>query len=136
MLREFKEFLTEKNALALAIGVIIGGATTKLVSGVVGDLLMPIIAIVIPQGDWREWQWVLSEHTDKAGKLSVNAIKYGDFIGTVIDFVVISFVVFLITKMILPKPAPAVPTKTCPECLETVPEAARKCRACTSALAA
>jgi len=132
MLRDFKEFLTEKNALALAIGVIIGGATGKLVSAVVGDLLMPVIGVVVPQGDWREWQWVLSQHTDKAGKLSVNAIKYGDFVGTVIDFIVIAFVVFLITKMLLPKATPAAPTKTCPECLETIPETARKCRACTS----
>jgi len=135
MFREFKEFLTQTNALALAVGVIIGGATGKVVSSVVNDLLMPLIALVMPSGDWRELQFVLTQSTDAAGKVTVNAIKYGDFIGAVVDFVVIAFVVFWITKLILPKsPAPA-PTKTCPECLESVPAAARKCRACASSLA-
>ena len=134
MIQEFKKFLTDSNALALAIGVIIGAATGKLVTAVVSDLLMPVIGLVVPQGDWREWQFILSEHTDKAGKLTVNAIKYGDFIGTVIDFLIIAFVVFQITKLLLPKPAPAAPTKTCPECQENVPVAARKCRACASAV--
>jgi large conductance mechanosensitive channel len=134
MLQDFKKFLTETNALALAVGVIIGAATGKLVTAVVGDLLMPLISIVMPQGDWRESQLVLSQHADAAGKMTVNAIKYGDFLGTLIDFIVIAFVVFGITKLILPKPAPAAPTKICPECLEAVPESARKCRACASPL--
>jgi large conductance mechanosensitive channel len=101
MLQDFKQFLTKSNALALAIGVIIGAATGKVVSAIVDDLLMPLIAIVLPAGDWRDAQIVLSHSTDAAGKITVNAIKYGHFLGATIDFICIAFVVFLITKMFL-----------------------------------
>jgi len=101
MLQDFKAFLTKSNALALAIGVIIGAATGKVVSAIVDDLLMPVIAVVLPAGDWRDAQIVLSQSTDAAGKITVNAIKYGHFIGATIDFICIAFVVFLITKMFL-----------------------------------
>lgn len=134
MLSEFTKFLTKTNALALAIGVIIGAATGKVVSATVEDILMPPISMVMPPGDWREAQVVLTKSTDANGKVTVNAIKYGHFAGAIVDFVIISFVVFLITKALLPKEPPAPATKTCPECLETVPADARKCKACTSVL--
>ena len=134
MLNEFKDFLFKTNALALAVGVIIGAATGKVVSAVVDDLLMPVIGIVMPAGDWKSAQIVLSQTVDAAGATTVNAIKYGHFLGAVIDFIIIAFVVFGITKMVLPKePAPAA-TKQCPECLETIPAAAHKCKACTAAV--
>jgi Large-conductance mechanosensitive channel len=97
---------------------------------------MPIIGLFLPSGDWREAKWILKSSTDAAGKVTESAILYGHFIGTLLDFVVIAFVVFLIVKMLV-KPAPAPPAvkmKTCPECQEMVPEAARRCRACTSTL--
>jgi large conductance mechanosensitive channel len=95
---------------------------------------MPVVGLIMPAGDWREAQIVLSHSIDATGKATVNAIKYGHFVGSLIDFTIISFVVFLITKAILPKePAPAaIPTKSCPQCLETIPEAAKKCKACAS----
>jgi large conductance mechanosensitive channel len=135
MIKDFVAFLTKANALALAIGVIIGAATGKVVSAIVDDLLMPIVGTIMPAGDWREAQFVISKSIDATGKATVNAVKWGHFIGAMIDFVIIAFVVFLITKALLPKepPPPPVPeTKTCPECLETIPKAAKKCRACTS----
>jgi large conductance mechanosensitive channel len=132
MIKDFKEFLTKSNAMALAIGVIIGAATGKLVTGIVADLLMPIISLVLPAGDWREKQIVLKSVVDAAGKETVTAIKYGDLVGNTIDFLIIACVVFLITKALLPKPADAPPTKTCPECLESIPAAAKKCKACGS----
>jgi len=135
MLKDFRDFLLKTNALALAVGVIIGAATGKAVSAVVDDILMPPISMVMPPGDWREAQVVLSQSTDKNGKVTVSAIKYGHLAGAFIDFTIISFVVFMITKTILPKEAPAAATKTCPECLETVAAAARRCKACTSVLA-
>ena len=134
MFKEFKEFLTKSNAMALAIGVIIGAATSKLVTGIVSDVLMPIITLMLPAGDWREKEFVLDKATDAAGKLTVTSIKYGDLAGTVLDFLIISTVVFLITKALLPKPEPAAATKDCPECLEKIPAAARKCKACGSIL--
>lgn len=134
MLPEFQKFLTQSNALALAIGVIIGAATQKVVSAVVEDLLMPIIAVILPAGDWRQAQLVLSRGTDANGQVTVNAIKYGDFFGALIDFLIISTVVFLIARVLL-NPSKAVRTKQCPECLEIIPEAAIRCKSCGVALA-
>ena len=132
MLSDFKTFLTKSNALALAVGVIIGGATGKVVSAVVDDLLMPPIGMVMPKGDWRDAQIILSKGQDAEGKETVNAVKYGHFVGSLVDFTIIAFVVFMLTKFLLPKePAPA-PTKVCTECMESIPEAARRCRACTA----
>lgn len=133
MLSEFKAFLTKSNALALAIGVIIGAASGKVVSALVADILMPIIGLVLPKGDWREAQIVLSQSTDAAGKATVNAIKYGDFLGNIVDFIAIAFVVYLLTKALL-KPAPEAPSQTCPFCKESNAIDATKCKACTSAL--
>lgn len=129
MVTEFRKFLLQTNALALAVGVIIGAAVGKVVSSLVGDILMPIIGLLIPGGAWREQKWILSTKPDGT---PANAITYGAFLGNVIDFVIIAFVVFMITKAIL-KPAPeSPPSKECPECKEIIPAAARKCRACAS----
>ena len=131
MLKEFQEFLLKTNALALAVGVIIGAAVGKLVGSLVSDVLMPVIGLAIPGGNWREMQIVLSSNAD--GTVA-SAITYGQFLGAAVDFVIIAFVVFMVTRsMLKPAPAPpADPMKTCKECLESIPEAARKCRACGS----
>jgi large conductance mechanosensitive channel len=136
MIAEFRGFLTRTNALALAIGVIIGAAVGNVVSDLAADILMPLIGLLLPAGDWRQTKHVLSTGIDAAGKPTENAILYGHFLGTVLDFLIISFVVFLIVKaLVKPVPAPpAEPMKACPECLEMVPAAARRCRACASAL--
>jgi large conductance mechanosensitive channel len=126
-IQEFREFLLKQNAFALAIGVIIGAAIGKVISGIVDDLLMPLIGVIMPGGDWRNAQFVLS---------GTNAIKYGDLIGRIVDFVIVAAVVYAITKRFLEKkPVDQAPTtKTCPECLETIPLGARRCRACTAAI--
>jgi large conductance mechanosensitive channel len=133
MWREFREFLLKQNALALAVGVIIGGAVGKVVTSIVADLLMPVVGLGLPGGNWREWKYVLSQSVGPDGKDVVNSINYGAFFGTLVDFVIVAFVVFLIVKQFL-KPSPAAPTKGCPYCLETVPIGATKCRACASAI--
>jgi large conductance mechanosensitive channel len=133
MFKEFKEFLLKTNALALAIGVIIGAAVGKVVSSLVSDILMPVIGLLIPGGAWREASIVLAKKIDGTPGA---AITYGAFLGAVIDFVIIAFVVFMITKSLL-KPAPvppAPPSKECPFCKETIPAAATKCRACASSV--
>jgi len=137
MIAEFRGFLTKTNALALAIGVIIGAAVSNVVSALAADLLMPVISLVLPGGDWRQAKYVLRSTTDAAGKVTENALLYGHFLGTIIDFLIISFVVFLIVKaLVKPVPTPpAQPMKACPECLEMVPAAAKRCRACTASLA-
>ena len=93
-MKEFREFLLKQNALALAVGVIIGAAVGKVVSSIVEDLLMPVISPILPAGNWREAQFVISRGVDAAGKETINAIKYGHLFGVVIDFVIVAFVGF------------------------------------------
>jgi large conductance mechanosensitive channel len=136
MLSEFRGFLTKTNALALAVGVIIGAAVGNVVSALAADILMPIIGLCLPGGSWRDARVVLRTSTDAAGKVTENAVLYGHFIGTIIDFLIVSFVLFLIVRsLVRPVPVTApVATKSCPECLDTIPQAARRCRACGSAV--
>jgi len=137
MIAEFRGFLTKTNALALAVGVIIGAAVGNVVSALAADILMPLIGLFLPGGNWREAKIVLSSATDASGKVTENAILYGHFLGALLDFLIISFVLFLILRtLVKPVPAPAPePTRQCPECLEMIPRAARRCRACTAAVA-
>ena len=133
MWSEFKEFLLKTNALALAVGVIIGAAVGKVVSSIVSDLLMPVIGLLVPGGAWREAAIVMTRKPDGSPAAQ---ITYGAFIGNLIDFIIIAFVIFMITKALLkPAPAPpAPPTKECPYCKESIPAAATKCRACASSV--
>src|SRR5262249_18430810 len=133
MYREFREFLLKQNALALAVGVIVGAAMGRVVTSIVSDMLMPVISLGMPGGDWRASKIVLGRTVGPDGKEVVNAINYGNFTGTVADFAIVSFAVFLIVRQFL-KPSPAAPTKICPFCRETVPVEASKCRACASAV--
>ena len=136
MISEFRGFLTKTNALALAVGVIIGTAVGSVVSALSADLLMPIVGLFLPGGDWREAKIVLKTATDATGKVTENAILYGHFIGTVLDFVIISFVLFLILRTLVKPVAAPEPEemKKCPECLDMIPAAARRCRSCTTAV--
>ncbi len=122
MIKEFKEFLLKQNAFALAIGVIIGAAIGKVVSAIVDDVISPIIGLLLPSGDWRTAKIALGQSA---------AIAYGDLLGRLVDFVIIGFVVFTLTKAFLPKPGEAPKTKGCRQCLETIPAAATRCRACS-----
>lgn len=131
MIGEFRKFLIETNALALAIAVVIGGAIGKVVSSLVSDVLMPILSLGIPGGAWREARIVLATNPDGSVK---NAIAAGQFLGSIIDFVIVAAAVFLIARALI-KPAPAKPadlTKLCPECQQEVPLKARRCMFCTS----
>jgi large conductance mechanosensitive channel len=134
MWREFREFLLKQNALALAIGVIIGAAIGRVVSSLVADVIMPVVSLGIPSGDWRSARVVLSQSVAPDGKPVINSVNYGTFVGTIVDFFIVALVVFFLVRQFL-KPAPAAPMKGCPYCLETVPLAATKCRACASQLA-
>lgn len=125
--KEFKEFINKGNVVDLAVAVVIGGAFGKIVSALVADMVMPLVNAAIPQGDWRKWE-VTPLH-----------FRIGDFLGTVVDFTIVAFVVFIIMVKIVGtvnRKVTGPETRPCPECLETVPKAARRCRACTSVLAA
>jgi large conductance mechanosensitive channel len=123
ILKEFKEFINKGNVVDLAVAVVIGGAFGKIVSALVADLVMPLVNSVMPGGDWRKWE-VTPLH-----------FRIGDFLGTVVDFAIVSFVVFIVmVKLVGTVNRRATATKECPECLEMVPKAAKRCRACTSVL--
>jgi large conductance mechanosensitive channel len=128
---DFIEFLRKTNALALAIAVIIGTAIGKVVTSVVNDLLMPVVGLWLGGGDWRAWSIPLKTAPD--GKV-LSGIGIGSFLGAVVDFVIIAFFVFAITKALLrePAPAPGPAMKTCPACGESVLARATRCKFCTS----
>ena len=133
MLKRILSMLEGLNAMSLALGVIIGGAIGKVVTSLTGDVLMPLVSLVIPGGSWRTAEFVLRR--DAAGAV-VNSVKVGSFAGAIVDFLIIAYVIQWLTKMLL-KPAaaaPATPMKTCGECRESVLLAARKCRYCGSAV--
>ena len=96
---DFQRFLTKTNAIALAIGVIVGGAATKLVTALVNDLINPIIGLVLGNVDLSNLKIVLGSVKNAEGKVVENAIMYGAFISTVIDFVIIMAVVFVLIKI-------------------------------------
>ena len=117
VLKEFKEFINKGNVVDLAVAVVIGGAFGKIVSAVVSDLVMPLVNAAIPQGDWRKWE------------VSPLHFRIGDFLGTLVDFTIVAFVIFIImVKLVgaVNRKTAAPETRQCPECLETVPKAARR----------
>jgi large conductance mechanosensitive channel len=144
MLSEFKKFIMRGNVLDLAIGVIIGAAFGKIVTSLVNDVLMPVIGLVIGKVDFsalfvnlRPGTPVATLAEAKAAKVPV--LAYGVFLNTIIEFLIIAFVIFLIVKSVnkLQRPAPvaAPTTKPCPECTTEIPLAARRCPACTAVIA-
>jgi large conductance mechanosensitive channel len=145
MFKEFKTFILRGNVLDLAIGVIIGGAFGKIVASLVADILNPIIGMALGKIDFSNLFIALNGQTyatlADAKKAGAPTLNYGLFINTVVEFVIVAFVIFLVIKQVnrfMPKPAPPPPaplTKECPECIGTIPAAARRCPQCTSVLA-
>ncbi len=88
LIKEFMDFIKEYKVLGLAIAFIIGGAATILITALVNDIIMPIITFFIPGGAWKEAVWTIGSIV----------IKWGDFLGALINFIIIAFVVFLIAK--------------------------------------
>ena len=122
MWREFKAFLLKENVLALAIAVVVGGSLNKLVTAVVDDFIMPIVAVATP--DPKAWQ-----STVTPGPIP---FKIGDFGSALINFVIIAFVAWQISKAFIRPAAPAPATKTCPRCKMVVDATATRCPHCTS----
>lgn len=126
----FNAFLLKTNAPGLAVGVIIGIAIGNVVSSLVNDIIMPPIGFAMGNIDFANLRIVLKATGDP--KTDV-AIRYGMFLNTIITFIVIAFVVYILSSILL-RPGPQAPTKTCPFCKELVPTDAIRCRACTSML--
>ncbi|MFL5489216.1 MAG: MscL family protein [Gemmatimonadaceae bacterium] len=124
MLKEFKEFLLKQNVVALAIAVVVGTALNTLVKALVDDFIMPIVAAAGPGGEWQKATW----------NVGPVAFGVGDFIAAVINFIIIGFVAWRISKIFI-KPEAEAPKKNCPYCRMSVEAAATRCAYCTSQLA-
>jgi large conductance mechanosensitive channel len=138
MLKEFKEFAMRGSVLDLAVGVIIGAAFGKIVSSVVDDVLMPPLGRLIGHVDFSNLFLNLSDksyETIAAAKAAgAPTLNYGNFINTIINFLIVAFAIFLLVRTVnrwTAKPAAAT-TKDCPQCAMAIPIAAKRCGHCTS----
>ena len=96
MLQEFKTFIAKGNVLDLAVGVVIGAAFGKITTSLVEDILNPILGLIIGGVDFTQLKIVLKEAVGESPEV---AIKYGNFIQLLIQFVIIAWVIFLIVKL-------------------------------------
>lgn len=129
---EFKEFVSRGNVMDMAVGVIIGGAFGKIVTSLVDNILMPLIGILIGGKGFEDLSVTVGTAT----------VQYGIFIQNIIDFLIISFSIFVIIKQInhmqdkfkKDEPEEAPTEKTCPFCKSQIPVDATRCPHCTSEL--
>jgi large conductance mechanosensitive channel len=141
--KEFRDFAVRGNVVDMAVGIIIGAAFGKIVASMVGDILMPLIGLVTGGVDFKGMFYALDgktyESIEAAKAAGVGTINYGLFITTVIDFVIIAFVIFMMIRQMnkLKKAAPPPPppnTRDCPRCLMPIPIPASRCGHCTTEL--
>lgn len=92
VVQEFRDFLQEYKVIGLAVAVVMGTTATGLVTALVKDVIMPLVSIVLPSGDWQKATFQITPNA---------AIAWGDFLGVFINFVIIAFVVFAVSKMVL-----------------------------------
>jgi len=144
VLKEFKEFAMRGSVVDLAVGVIIGAAFGKIVSSLVEDVIMPPIGLVLKHVTFSDLFISLDGKTYETLRLAREAsaptLNYGNFLNTVINFLIVAFCVFLMVRQInrfaaKPAPAAAPTTEDCPQCAMTIPIAAKRCGHCTTQLA-
>jgi len=148
MLKEFKEFVMRGNVMDMAIGIIIGAAFGAIVNSFVSDVIMPPIGLLLGNVDFANLYLILKEGATtgpfaslvEAKKAGAVTISYGAFVNTVINFLILAFVIFLSIRSVnklkrKEEAAPAVPTtKECTYCFSTIPIKAMRCPQCTSEL--
>jgi large conductance mechanosensitive channel len=142
MLKEFKEFALKGNMIDLAIAVILGGAFGKIITSLVNDIIMPLIGQLLGKVNFSDLfislngtKYASLADAQAAGAATFN---YGVFINTIIDFLIVAFIIFLIVRQInrmKKAPAPAsLTTKECLYCYTQIPIPATRCPNCTSEL--
>ncbi|MDE3165386.1 MAG: large conductance mechanosensitive channel protein MscL [Acidobacteriota bacterium] len=144
MLKDFKAFVMRGNVLDLAVAVIIGGAFGAIVTSFVNDVVMPPIGLLLGHMDFKDLFLSLSDKsfpTLAAAKAAgAPVIAYGQFLNTVVNFLIVAFFIFLVVRSAArlqrkPAEAPAAPTtKDCPYCCTSIAIAAKRCPNCTSQL--
>ncbi len=140
MWKEFRDFAFKGNVVDLAIGVIIGGVFGKIVTATVNDLIMPLVSLVLPSGEWRQAAITLRELPPDGPEGDVRLLV-GDLASLVVDFLVLGHGLFSAVRALhklqkAPSAAPAAAptTRECPMCIEQVPLKAKRCKFCTSDL--
>ena len=140
MIDGFKKFIARGNMIDMAVGVVIGGAFGKIVTSLVNDIIMPPLGKLMGDVDFSNLFLNLSDKhvatLAEAKKAGLAVIAYGNFINTIIDFLIVAFAVFLVIKQInriAPK-APAKAPRLCPFCKTEIPDDATRCPHCTSEL--
>ena len=145
LLKEFRDFAMRGNVVDMAVGIIIGGAFGKIVSSLVNDIVMPPFGMLlsnIPFKDWcvslRNGEYITA---DDAKRFGVPTTNIGTFLNSVLDFLIVAFVIFMVIRWmnrLLPAPVitPAAPKKICPYCQSSIPATATRCPQCTSELKA
>jgi large conductance mechanosensitive channel len=144
MFKEFREFAARGSVVDLAVGVIIGAAFGKIVTSAVDDLIMPPIGMLLGRVDFKDLFLALNSATypslETAKAAGAPVIAYGNFMNTLIQFLIIAFVIFMMVRQINRlKTQPAPPSedsRDCPFCLSRIPRKATKCAQCTSAVQA
>jgi large conductance mechanosensitive channel len=142
MIKEFKEFLMRGNVLDLAVAVIIGTAFGAVINSLVKDVIMPPIGLILGKVNFTNLFIDISGQNFKsltdAQAAGAATINYGLFINTIINFLIVGFVIFLIIKAAnkakKPAPAAAPDKKDCPYCYSSIPIKATRCSQCTSEL--
>src|SRR5262249_54140427 len=145
MIKEFRDFILRGNVLDLAIGIIMGAAFGGIVNSLVKDIIMPPIGLVLGKVDFTNLFVALDGKSYPSLKAAQDAggstLNYGLFVTTIIQFLIIALVVFMLIRAVnrikpKPKAVEAANTKDCPYCLTTIPLKATRCPACTSELKA
>lgn len=144
MLKEFKEFAMRGNVLDMAVGIIIGAAFGKIVTSLVSDVIMPPIGLLLGKVNFIDLYLSLDgrSYASLAAAKAAGAptINYGAFVNTILDFIIVAFVIFLLIRQmnrLMPAAPPAPPsTKDCAFCASAIPLRATRCPNCTSQLAA
>jgi large conductance mechanosensitive channel len=144
MLSEFKTFIMRGNVVDLAVGVIIGAAFGKIVSSLVEDIIMPPIGLVLGKVDFANLMVVLQEGTKasspygsvkEARDAGAIVLAYGQSANTVISFLIIGFVLFMVVRTmnrLSPAAPPPADQRDCPQCLSKIPKRAVRCSHCTA----
>ncbi len=100
VVEDFKKFAFKGNVIDLAVGTIIGAGFGKIVSGLVDNIIMPLVAVALPNPDWKNKGLVLKEIAGPDGKMVATELKYGAFVGVIVDFLIIAVVLFIIVSAI------------------------------------
>ena len=142
-LNEFKKFAVKGNVIDMAVGVMVGGAFSKIVTSLVNDMFMPVLSLLTGGANTSKLFIALGEGEfetlEAAKEAGVATLNYGAFLQTVIDFILIALCIFFFVKLITklhkkeePKPAPAPAPRLCPFCFQPVADKATRCHHCTS----